>query len=234
MTEGLGGLVLLPEEPKERPASADPVAVAALATGVVGLAPVAIVLGFVGLARTKRPGVSGRRFAQVGLALGALWSVAFAAILVFAILLGHRVAGSLTATPDKGPVSLAQDSTTKSGSEVEHGDCLLAWNTTTLTGETDPDVVTVDCRSPHQAQAFGAVDLSDTYADGAAYPGPAAIIAAGSAGCRNQVSTALVPGAAQIAVSAIPPTAQDWTNGSRSVICLTVSGAADLTSSLTT
>ncbi|WP_143448059.1 DUF4190 domain-containing protein [Kineosporia sp. R_H_3] len=232
-TEGLPGLVLLPEQ-ETRPAErTSKIAVAALVTGIVGLVPVSVPLGIAGLVRTKRPGVGGRRLALTGLALSGLWTVAVVAVLVFAVFLGQQLTSPSGDTAGDPAAVAAQDGLTKSGAEVEQGDCLLAWDATTLTADADPDVVAVDCTNPHQAQAFGEVDLSDTYADGAAYPGPAALVTSSEEGCRLQAPTALVESATTMPLSGIPPTAADWAEGSRTVLCLVVSGSADLTASVT-
>jgi hypothetical protein len=228
-SSGLSGLQLRPEQVTEPNGRTDRVSVAALVTGILGLAPVAIALGIVGLLRTKKPGVHGRRYAQAGLALGIFWAVGMVAVLLFALVVGQSLGGSsadatdAAGTVDSAVDTTAQDGTTKSGSEVEQGDCLLAWDATTLTPDVDPD---------HQAQAFGEVDLSDAYPDGAAFPGETQVVDAGTAACRTQVPTALADSAQSLAVSAIPPTEADWANGARTVMCLTVSGAADLTASV--
>ena len=233
-SSGLSGLQLRPEQPTEPAGRTDKVSVAALVTGILGLAPVAIALGVVGLMRTKRSDLHGRRYAQAGLVLGGLWAVGMVAVLLFALVVGQSLGGSSSSQAlDSATTDVAaQDGTTKSGSEVEQGDCLLAWDATALTPDADPDLLAVDCTLPHQAQAFGEVDLSDTYPDGAAFPGEPQVVEAGAAGCRTQVPTALAESAQSLAVSAIPPTEQDWANGARTVTCLVVSSAADLTTSV--
>lgn len=233
-SSGLSGLQLRPEQAPEPKGRTDKVAVAALVTGFLPLPPVSIALGVLGLVRTKRSGVQGRRYAQAGLVLGGLWAVGLVAVLLFAMVLGQSLGGSSSTAADAAGAAAdaAQDQTTKSGAEVEQGDCLLAWDPAALAPDADPDLLAVDCTSPHQAQAFGEVDLSDTYPDGAAFPGETAVVDAGTAACRTQVPTALADSAQSLAVSAIPPTAADWANGARTVTCLAVSGAADLTSSV--
>ena len=157
--------------------------------GVIGLAPVAIVLGVVGLVRTKRHGGAGRRLAITGVALGALWLVAFLAVLVFAVLLGQRVVTSvqdLDVPAAAGP-TLDAAGTTKAASEVAGGDCLLAWDTRAAAADESQDVVVVDCTTPHQAQAFGRVDLSEAFPADPAYPGAAAVVGPGTTACRSQV-----------------------------------------------
>lgn len=63
------------------PAAAwDAPSIAALVTGLVGLGPVPIALGAVGLARTRRRGTRGRGMAWAGLGLGVLSLLAYAAL----------------------------------------------------------------------------------------------------------------------------------------------------------
>jgi len=218
-----------------RPGRTDPFAVASLVCGVVALAPVAIVLGVVAVVRTKRHGVAGRRLAITGIALGVLWSVAFLAVFVFAVLLGHRVVTSVhdLDLPAAGAPSLDAAGTTKSASEVAGGECLLAWDARTAASDEDQDVVVVDCATPHQAQAFGRVDLSETFPADQAYPGAAAVVGPGSTACSSQVAESLDPAlAGALPVSAIVPTRADWDRGSRDVTCVVASVAADLTTSV--
>ena len=231
-SSGLSGLRLRPEPAGEPVGRTDSVSVAALVTGIVGLAPVAIALGLLGLVRTKRPGVAGRRYAQTGLVLGIVWAVGMVAVLLFALVVGQSLGGGAAALESAAADASAQDGTSKSGSEVEQGDCLLAWDAATVAPDADPDLLAVDCTVPHQAQAFGEVDLSDDYPDGAAFPGTAQVVTTGSTVCRTQVPVALAESAQTLAVSAIPPTEADWANGARTVMCLAVSGAADLTASV--
>lgn len=56
--------------PLPRRAPLNPLAVAALVCGLLGLAPAAIVLGHVGVAQVARSGERGRGFAVAGLVLG--------------------------------------------------------------------------------------------------------------------------------------------------------------------
>jgi hypothetical protein len=224
----------LPVVRRARAVRTDPFAVAALVCGVVALAPIAIVLGVVGLVRTKRDGAAGRRLAITGIALGVLWLVAFLAVFVFAVVIGHRVVTSVQDldVPAASAPSFDAAGTTKAGSEVAAGDCLLGWDAAMATSEA-PDVVVVDCSSPHQAQAFGRVDLSETFPADLAYPGAAAVVAPGSTACQSQVAENIDPvvGAALV-VSVIVPTQADWDGGSRDVTCMAASGTADLTSSV--
>jgi hypothetical protein len=253
--EALPGLILH-ADPEQRPAATDGVSVAAMVFGVVGLAPVAIALGVVGLVRTKRSGNGGRRLAITGITLGALWAVAFLAVFVFAVVLGHRMVSSvhdLNAT-QAGTGVAPNDPTavTKAASEVEPGECLLGWDAAAGQAAADPaagstadpaadtgagarpDVVVVNCRTPHQAQAFQQVDLSQTFPATAAWPGAAAVTGPGTTACQSQAGSSVDPTlAAGLSVTVIAPTTEDWAGGSRDVVCLLVAPRAELTASVT-
>jgi hypothetical protein len=62
---------------------ADPIALAALATGIMLLGVVPLTLGIIGVVRTRRPGVDGRGFAITGIVLGAISTVGWVFVLDF-------------------------------------------------------------------------------------------------------------------------------------------------------
>ncbi|GAA4419272.1 hypothetical protein GCM10023169_09770 [Georgenia halophila] len=72
-----------PDPAGAAPGGREPVSVAALVAGVLPTGPVAVVLGVIGLVRTRRR--RGRIFAAVGLVLGLVWS-GLAAVLLPAML----------------------------------------------------------------------------------------------------------------------------------------------------
>lgn len=232
----LPGLVVTAErpEPAER---TDPVAVAALVCGVVALVPVAVVLGVLALVRTRRPGVGGRRLAVTGLALSALWTVGFVVILGGALLVGSRVVesvGDLGQAGPAGPTSLQDDGETTAASQVQAGQCLDAWDPAAASGDIDPDVVVVRCTTPHGAQAFGRVDLSEEFPDDATYPGTGALATSAVAACTGRLDGAVDPDrGAGLDVSAVLPTSASWAAGARAVTCLVVAPGRTLTTSVT-
>jgi hypothetical protein len=235
--EALPGLVLQASPPEPAPARTDPVSVAALVTGIVGLAPVAVALGVVGLVRTKRAGVGGRRLAVTGIALGMLWGIGFLTVFVFAVLLGQRVASSVQGLDEpeigSGVVPGDPSTVTKAASEVEQGDCVLAWDPTVVTGDVDPDVVVVTCTTPHQAQALARVDLSAGYPASAGWPGVAALTTRGTGACSSSdvAVVALTAAGGGASLTAIPPTVEAWASGARAVTCLLVATGPTLAES---
>ncbi|HEY0188941.1 MAG TPA: DUF4190 domain-containing protein [Cellulomonas sp.] len=72
-------------------ADIDGVSIAALVTGILGLAVVPLALGIVGLRRTKRNGTGGRGFAVAGTILGAIGTIGWivTAIVIAVVLHNH-------------------------------------------------------------------------------------------------------------------------------------------------
>jgi Septum formation len=231
----LPGLVVTAER-APRPQRRDPVAVAAVVCGVVALAPLAIVLGAVALVRGKRTGNGGSRtLAITGIALGVLWSVGFLAVFGVAVLLGHRFADGVTglATADRSSEAVDVAGTTTAASQVQQGACIAGWDPAAALGGSDPDVVVVDCTTPHRAQAYAQVDLSEDYPESAVYPGADVLGSSGTAVCTAQVAVSLDPDrAAGLGVAVIVPTSEAWAGGTRSVTCVAVADR-DLTTSVT-
>lgn len=73
--------------PYGAPPRTDGVSIAALVTGILFLGIVPIVLGIIGLGRTKKPGVNGRGFAIAGIVLGAV-SILFWVGMTILFMLG--------------------------------------------------------------------------------------------------------------------------------------------------
>jgi hypothetical protein len=135
--------------------------------------------------------------------------------------------------PAAGAPALDVAGTTIAGSEVAGDECLLSWDAGLGVSAQNQDVVVVNCATPHQAQAFGRVDLSETFPVDQAYPGAAALVGPGSTACRSQVTGSIDPDrGASLTVSVIVPTQADWDAGSRDVTCIAASDTADLTSSV--
>ncbi|GIG37092.1 DUF4190 domain-containing protein [Cellulomonas pakistanensis] len=182
----------------------DGVAVASLVTGVLGLGPVALVLGLVGLRRT-RPGAPGRRggrgFAVAGVALGAAGTLAWAAL----VALG--VGTALASRPLPADVAEPVDARAV---QLVPGNCV---EDLPADGRVDR-VRVVPCTDPHAAQVVSAY----AFEAGAAWPGPA------EASARVQASCALTEDerAAGLQMLAWAPTERSWAGGDRTGLCLAV------------
>ncbi|ACZ29179.1 hypothetical protein Xcel_0139 [Xylanimonas cellulosilytica DSM 15894] len=86
-----------------RPAGRDGVSIAALVTGLLGLGPVPLVLGIVGVRRTGRTRQAGRGLAVAGIVLGALQILVGVAAIIALVVAGARGAfGPIGAILDTG------------------------------------------------------------------------------------------------------------------------------------
>ncbi|TKR24349.1 DUF4190 domain-containing protein [Cellulomonas hominis] len=85
-----GGYPQAPYSPNQYPAGSrtDGVSIAALVTGILGTGVVALVLGIVGLRRTKKNGTQGRGFAIAGVVLGGLGVLSW---IVLGVVIGTAV-----------------------------------------------------------------------------------------------------------------------------------------------
>jgi len=78
-----------PQQPYGQPGaygpSTDGISIAALVTGLLGMAIVPLILGFIGLGRTKKNGTKGRGFAIAGIVLGALEIIGWILFVVLVV-----------------------------------------------------------------------------------------------------------------------------------------------------
>ncbi|MDO8150362.1 DUF4190 domain-containing protein [Isoptericola sp. b408] len=160
--------------PPTRPGT-DGLAIAALVTGILQMTIIPLGLGIAALVRIRTSGRSGKGFAIAGIVLGALSTVAWAAIiLLFSALFtnddfqeafaegfeegyeestGTDLGLEDSAGTDPG---LAEASST----EITVGDCF-----------EDPPLEAVDCTSPHHSEVFGVQELA-----GEEFPGEQQVI----------------------------------------------------------
>ena len=194
-----------PRTAAEEPAPGDPrpkvsgVAVAALVTGVLPLAPVGIGLGIAGLVVTRRRRRPGRGLALGGLLAATAWLAVGAALGTVAALTHgfHR------------PVNVEygyEPSAALFG--LRAGECIsISPNGTSLTP--------VLCTTAHDAEVFATFALPGT-----AWPGTAAVAREADAGCSSRLAGYLNP---QLAISLsqddVYPGQAAWQTGTRRVIC---------------
>lgn len=186
------------------PARTDPVAVTSLVTGVLGLGPVALVLGLVGLRRTRRgasPERRGRGLAITGTVLGAVGTLAWVAVTLTVVLT------ALATRPLPADVDAPVDA---AAVRLVTGSCVA-----TLPADGEVDAVrVVPCADAHEAQVVS----SYRFERGAGWPGRDAAVAAVSAACD------LTPAEREqgLRVVAWSPTAASWARGDRTGLCLVV------------
>ena len=93
------------ERPAVAPVSTDGFAIASLVLGLLGISVLGLILGFVGLSRTRRGGAGGRGFAVAGIALSAVWLVATIGLFGW-LLFAVNSTVSTTQQPASPPVQL--------------------------------------------------------------------------------------------------------------------------------
>lgn len=191
-----------PREPAASPATRPPLSrlsVAALATGVLPLAPAAIGLGIAGLVVTQGGRRRGRGLAIGGLLAAAVW-IAIAAALGTVAALTHGFHRPVT-------VEYSYSHAAIFGLGLRQGDCL-----STPGGAA---VSIVGCAAPHDAEVFATLTLP-----AGPWPGPDAVRQAANDGCAARLPGYLNP---QLAVSLsqvyVYPDQVAWDSGTRTVIC---------------
>lgn len=202
-----------PGWPQPRP-RLEGTAVAALVTGLLGLGPVAVALGVVALARTRRRGTRGRALAVTGVVLGAVGTVVIGVVVVLAL-------AALTATRPLGEVSEPQ---TAHVQQLRPGHCLSA-----LPGDgLVSSVQVVPCDHQHTAEVVHEGEL-DTWRS------QAAADQAGAALCRAALTGGVLSEAqldAGVEWVVWTPTAGSWRGGDRAVLCVAHAPGVPLVGSL--
>lgn len=191
-------------EPRPR---TDRVAVAALVTGLLGLGPVAVVLGVVGLRRTRPAGspgshgTRGRGLAVAGTVLGVIGTLAWAALVAV---------GVGTAAASRPLPADVTEPTDARAVQLVTGSCLAA---------LPPDGVVdrvrvVPCAEQHAAQVVTAYGFPAA----GSWPGTAEVTARVHAACT------LTPEEQEqgLRMVAWAPTEASWARGDRTGLCLAV------------
>ena len=178
-------------------------AVAAFVTGLLGLAPLALPLGF--LALRRRPGRRrGRGLAWAGIAVSLLW------IATLAIAVGWAVS-------QVGPHRDAAGAVVSAGrvlpDDVRIGDCVRSLGTARQVGP----LVLVPCAGPDGGQVFAAFDLPAS-----GWPGEPAVRRGAETGCAARYATAGRQDVASEIWFLYPTGATRWWLGDHRVVCLVV------------
>ena len=195
----------------------DGVSVAAVATGAVGLGPVAIALGAVGLRRTTKQWRRSPAIAGVGLGLGVLGTLGWIGLGVAASL-GAFSGPDLTATP--GDVETAR---TVHASALAEGNCVETVPPQQEVGE----VRIVPCAQPHLAQVLAVEDYpSDTY------PGQDPALETATEWCAGLLEEQGFH-ADSVLAWPIVPTPAAWDEEVRTMSCLARSTLGQITGDLT-
>jgi Septum formation len=177
--------------PQPQPAKTNWWSVASLITGLLGMVPLGVIFGIVGLNRAKY-GQGGRGLAIAGLVVSGLWVMGAAALVVFMLTIG------------KGTVS---------ATDVKVGDCLkeIPDNAKVFT------VDTVECDQTHAGEVFAVLMMPE----GGDFPGQSAIDEYQNKcepALASYAPSAITDDSVQLYV--LYPTEETWTQGDRAVTCV--------------
>lgn len=194
-------------------------AVVALVAGLLVLGPVAIVLGLVALARTRRRGTRGRGLAWTAVALGTIGTLAVGAV------------GTVVVANDRAARPIGVDVTdprTVHARQLQAGHCVAELPTDGPVGS----VQVVPCDLPHEAQVVHTAGLTGEWS------GQAETDEAARAICRRAVVLDGAGGFGEDRLGeglvwvAWAPTSGSWRVGDRTVTCLVHSTGDPLTGRL--
>jgi hypothetical protein len=187
------------------PGGTDGVSIAALILGIIPVTAgvLGIVLGAIGLNRTKDGQRRGRGLAIAGIVLGSLWLIG--------IIVGVAINDSGKADRDAaGQVTSAGDVST---TDIRLGDCLENFATgVRLTVRVLP------CTQPHGAEVYATFSIA-----GSSFPGDAEVRRLARGGCLSRIDTAVDAAAAHdptYAVGFFRPTSGTWKQGDRGIACV--------------
>lgn len=177
----------------------DPLAVASFVTAVVGLGVVGIGLGVAALLRMRRGRTTGRGLAVAGVAIGAVWTVVQAVVVV------SLVSAFLAARPLPLDVEGPRDA---HAGQLRTGHCLAALPDDGAVGRVD----VVPCGDRHAAQVISEY----RFAPDAVWPGQAGADARVAVGC--ELSRAETDAGLDVVTWA--PTERSWDDGDRRGLCV--------------
>jgi len=145
----------------------DGMSVAALVTGVIGLGVVPVVLGIVGLKRTKAHGTSGRGLSIAGIVLGAVGTVAWLVVGVLAFGLATNTADVVSTISS----AVASETAIAEPNKQPGGDAGSATDSRTLLRDGVPlevaGLTTAGLAADDATVAAGALEAyTTTYTDG--------------------------------------------------------------------
>ncbi|MCK0117678.1 DUF4190 domain-containing protein [Isoptericola sp. S6320L] len=194
-----------------QPQGTDGVSIAALVTGILGMALVAVGLGIAGLVRTKRSGRSGKGFAIAGIVLGAIATVAWSLVIVFFFVLATNE--DVQDSFQEGFQESFNDSYQQSmGLDMVVGDCFDPPADLTSGDPMSP----ADCAGPHGAEVIAVDQVEATE-----YPGDDAMVSQIETLCLDAFSEYIGVEYADSALEAVyfHPTQASWALGDRLLLC---------------
>lgn len=208
--------------------------VGALVTGLLALAPIALILGILGLNQIKKTGERGKPLAIAGMVLGSV-QIALLAVLVPLAIYNNGAsidgaAPSDSASPSGGEDGAQEDppgrDVPESGEriavfDIAVGDC---FDTSGLDqyqdeeGGSEYDVTLYPCDVPHEAEAFGTHEISGF----GAYPGTEELMELANTECNRLVTSYILDTwvlGEDIQIFYYHPEQASWDMGDREILC---------------
>jgi Domain of unknown function (DUF4190)/Septum formation len=192
-------------------------AISSFILGLLGVFVLGAIFCFVALGRIKRLGQRGRGLAIAGLVLSALWLV----VIVIVVVVNNL--GSATRSPATGAITQGGK---LSAFSLAVGDCFN--NPPGATSLTS--VTAIPCSQAHNAQIYAKFNLAGSMVS---YPGDTALTRDATNGCNAHISVLDKSKITNsMTIRFLFPQQDSWIAGKRTVSCMVVNSAANLTSSV--
>lgn len=201
------------------PAGTDGVSIAALVTGIVGLGPVALILGIIGVRRTSKTGQGGKGMAIAGIVLGALTTIGWTILLLLLTIFATN-----DDVRDAFEEGLQQGWEQEAGFDV--GACLNIPDDAGNIGQATE----ADCAGEHTAEVIATTQLTDDE-----FPGDDSVMATADEFCVGEFGGYV---GAEFDASTLDlyyglPTSTSWALGDRQIVCyVTPTDGSSLTGSV--
>ncbi len=214
----------------------------AIIMSVIGLGPVGIVMGHLGLRAARRGQASNRGTAMVGAVVGyASVAVLAGVLVVMGAIPGFKpfgpsaVSPSVTVTTPAASTDYTLDTTLTTADQwfgLSLGDCVDSFDS-----RTDPQDLLIEqptvvpCSDPHYGEVYAIAEIT-----GDAAPDDATFALQSREVCTGQLFTTYVGGdgfaASELYYDVLYPAERSWDNGTHQMVCLLVEKGESTTGSL--
>lgn len=194
----------------------DGVSIAALVTGILGLALIPLGLGIAGVVRTKSPARSGRGLAIAGIVLGALSTIAWAVVVGLVVMVATNDEAQAAFT-ESFQESYQESFQEGRGLAYDAGECFDFPADAVSVSEITP----ADCATPHTTEVVGVHQL-----EGGDFPGDDGVEQAFADLCVPPFESYVGSSVAETSLILyyVGPDATSWALGDRQLLCTVDSG----------
>jgi len=192
----------------------DGFAIVGLITAVFGLILFGIILGIVGVVRTKDGQRRGRGLAVAAIVISCLWVLFIgAAVVLYAV-----------DEPQRSTSGEVVDEGSENFEDVSIGDCIKD-----ATEGIKLSVAVTPCNQPHRGEVFALYNMIGTE-----YPGEDAVLQKANSGCQSRLPDSILeaPEAKDLSVFVYYPRDVNWAAGDREIICIAYSPDKSLNAKL--